>query len=156
MPYHEWDCSIDPEVVPLFLALQRCHTRSLSGVRPLQDQFGLTPAEFDVLASLRNAPTPHRLTPKEIQEEVVITSGGLSKVMLQLEARGHVTRSQLSGDQRYKPVQLTRSGRQCIEKAMEAMVATTGRWMRGALTGKDMAELTRLLGKLADAEAPGK
>lgn len=152
MPHHEWDCSLDPEVVPLFLALQRCHTRSLLGVRPQYEQFGLTPAEFDVLASLRNAPSPHRLTPKEVQEEVVITSGGLTKVMLQLEARGFVTRSQLTDDQRCKPVQLTRSGRQCVEKAMQALVAATGQWMRGSLSAREIAELTRLLGKLSDAK----
>lgn len=149
---HVWDCALDPEISPLFLALQWAQRQSLDGMLPLLRQFGLSHAEFDVLATLRNAPAPHELTPSRIQDEVVITSGGLTKVMAQLEARGLVERSQHGADLRIKPVRLSAQGQACIETAMAAMIESTGRWFRGALDPEEIARLTQLLNKLLPAD----
>lgn len=149
MATHQWDSSVDPETVPLFLALQWAHARSIDSMKPLLVRHGLSLAEFDVLATLRNAPAPHEMTPKEIQDEVVITSGGLTKVMLQLESRELVTRTQIEADLRVKPVRLTAKGRKLIEKAMAELVATTGAWLKESLGSDEISRLTTLLGKLA-------
>lgn len=147
---HRWDSAHDPERVPLFLTLQWAHERSLAGMRPVLLRHGLTAAEFDVLATLRNADPPHRLTPTQIQDEVVITSGGLTKILLQLEARGLVTRQASAGDRRVKPVDLAETGRLAIEAAMADMVVHTGAWMAAALTLDETRRLTALLRKLVD------
>ncbi|RIX47514.1 MAG: MarR family transcriptional regulator [Rhodocyclales bacterium GT-UBC] len=151
MKNHQWDSSLDPEIVPLFLALQWAKAISLEAMQAPLSRFGFTPAELDVLATLRNAPAPHRLTPSRIHDEVVITSGGLTKVMLQLEARGLVTRTPSDGDQRIKPVCLTAEGRQRIEQAMSEIVAESGRWIRARLAPDEVAALTGLLNKLIPA-----
>lgn len=150
MAHHQWDSAQDPETVPLFLELQWAHARSLATMRPLLAKHGLSAAEFDVLATLRNAPAPHEMTPSAIQDAVVITSGGLTKVMLQLEARGLVERLQHQQDLRIKPIRLTESGRKAIEIAMAEMIGTTAQWIRSALDADQIRQLTALLGKLAD------
>lgn len=147
MDSHQWDSSLDPEISPLFLALQWAHRRSIDVMQPLLVKSGLSAAEFDVLATLRNAPAAHDMTPSEIQREVVITSGGLTKVMLQLEARGLVKRLQLQNDLRVKPVQLTDEGKQKIEAAMTELLGATGAWLRKTLDAGEIGQLTALLSK---------
>ena len=161
MATHQWDSSVDPEVVPLFLSLQWAQGQSLCHMRPILAEYGLSMAEFDVLATLRNAPEPHRMTPSQVQEEMVITSGGLTKIMLQLETRGLVGRLRQEGDMRVKPVCLTAAGKALIEAAMAQVVGASGAWVRRVLDRDEIATLTRLLGKLADSQdspgdAPGR
>lgn len=151
MQTHQWDSAIDPQIAPLFLALQWAHRRSIEQMQPLLGEFRLSHAEFDVLATLRNAPPPFQMTPSQIQDEVVITSGGLTKVMLQLESRSLVERLQLADDLRVKPVRLTDTGISTIDSAMNRMIASTGQWMRGALSGDEIVQLTAQLRKLIDA-----
>lgn len=153
MDSHQWDTAIDPATVPLFLQLHWAQARALAAMQPLLVAHGLSAAEFDVLATLRNAPAPHELTPSAIQAEVVITSGGLTKVMLQLEARELVARTVSADDQRVKPVRLTAKGKRTVEKAMKEVVAATGAWLRESLSAGEIATLTRLLGKLAEPDA---
>lgn len=152
MQSHPWDSTLAPEISPLFLALQWAHQRSLSAMQPVLEKFRLSTAEFDVLATLRNAPAPHQMTPAQIQYQVVITSGGLTKVMLQLAERGLVDRLQSQDDLRVKPVRLSATGRQAIEEAMQEMLEVNGQWIRGALATDEIAQLTQLLRKIVEAE----
>lgn len=154
MDSHQWDSSLDPEIVPLFLELQWAHARSIDAMRPLLSKHGLSAAEFDVLATLRNASFPHEMTPSQIQDEMLITSGGLTKVMLQLAARSLVERLQLPDDRRVKPIRLTRSGKQSIEIAMAEMVGATGEWIKNALDAGEIKQLTTLLSKIAKMPTP--
>lgn len=151
MPHHEWSESHAPETMPLMLHLHRAQGLAFSQARALWARHGLTPAEFDVLATLRNAPLPHQLTPSQLQASVMITSGGLTKVMRQLEARNLVSRSQHASDQRIKPIKLTHSGKRLVERAMAELAATSDAWVRGVLDAKEIGVLTKLLGKLAEA-----
>ena len=156
MDSHQWDCALDPEVVPLFLHLHWAHARSLQDMRPVLLRHGLSTAEFDVLATLRNAPAPHAMTPSQIQREMVITSGGLTKLMLQLAGRGLVERLPCTDDRRVKPLRLTATGRQAVEAAMAELLAVSGQWIRGALTSAEIAQLTELLRRLVAAPERGE
>lgn len=154
MESHTWDRTLDPDVVPLFLHLQWAHARSLESMRPSLAAHGLSVAEFDVLATLRNAPAPHLLTPSQLQAEAVVTSGGLTKIMLQLEARGLVERPPSPRDQRVKPVRLSTAGARLIEAAMAECLDEAGRWIRSALDAAEIRQVSTLLAKLVDAPAP--
>jgi len=149
MKHHQWDTSIDPLIVPAFLHLHWSQLRTLDIMKPLLARFELSLVEFDVLVTLRNAPAPHQLTPSEIQAEVVITSGGLTKVMTQLETRGLVLRHQLQRDLRIKPLGLTAAGKARAETAMLQVVAATRQWLRAALSESEIEQLTALLSKLS-------
>jgi DNA-binding MarR family transcriptional regulator len=146
---HEWACNHDPEVMPLVLALHWAAKEARATTDALWARSGVTPTEFDVLATLRNAPPPHELTPSQVQSLVVITSGGLTKVMRQLEERKLVSRSLPGKDQRVKPLRITAAGRRLVERLMIDVAGLLGAWVRDRLDGSDAALLTSLLSPLA-------
>jgi len=148
-PRHLWSESHDPLAMPLLLNLHRVQEAALSRARAVWDRYGLTPAEFDVLATLRNAPAPHQLTPSGLQAAVLITSGGLTKVLLQLAQRSLVSRPSQTEDRRVKPVRLTPAGRRLVESAMAEVAENSGAWLRSLLTEQQLARLDALLLKLA-------
>ncbi|MDO9008935.1 MAG: MarR family transcriptional regulator [Thiobacillus sp.] len=105
-----------------------------------------------MLATLRNAPAPHELTPTQLQDSLLITSGGLTKVMLQLETRNLVIRSRHQTDQRVKPIKLTPAGKRLVEKAMRELAATSSAWVRSILEANEISLLTGMLRKLAGSD----
>ncbi len=147
---HAWAVGQDPLVVPLFLNLERARKVAHARARAVWDQHGLTPAEFDVLATLRSTETPHELTPGQIQDRVLITSGGLTKVIHLLEEKHYVERSVARNDNRVKPVRLTMAGNRCVTKAMKAIVIMTRDWMNAILTQDEIRTASSVLGKMAD------
>lgn len=149
---HEWSESHDPAAMLLALSLHRAQEQAFSLARAIWSRHGLTPAEFDVLATLRNAPPPHELTPSQLRTAVMITSGGLTKVMRQLEARNLVMRPEPRADLRVKPMRLKAPGKRLVEQAMAELAAASGAWMRGILKAGEIATLTALLEKLSEAE----
>src|SRR4030095_14386703 len=49
---------------------------------------GVNGGEFDVLAALRRAGRPHRLSPTELSRALIVTSGGMTKGLNALARRG--------------------------------------------------------------------
>ena len=109
---------------------------------------GLTFSEFEVLATLRSFPAPHELAPGDLCAAVLISSGGLTKVLHALEDRGLISRSAGKADRRSKPVRLTTRGRGVAERAMAGVLGVDHELVSGALSKAEVAELTRLTGKL--------
>lgn len=137
----------------MVLFLHHAQGLSFNLARTVWTRNGLAPAEFDVLATLRNAPAPHELTPTQLQDSLLITSGGLTKVMLQLETRNLVIRSRHQTDQRVKPIKLTPAGKRLVEKAMRELAATSSAWVRGILEANEISLLTGMLRKLAESDS---
>lgn len=136
----------------MVLFLHHAQGLSFTLARTVWTRNGLAPAEFDVLATLRNAPAPHELTPTQLQDSLLITSGGLTKVMLQLETRNLVIRSRHQTDQRVKPIKLTPAGKRLVEKAMRELAATSSAWVRSILEANEISLLTGMLRKLAGSD----
>ncbi len=145
-----WSENVDLEAIALVFALHRAREAVMAPSREVWVRHHLTPAEFDVLATLRRSPPPRELTPSEIRSLLLVTSGGLTKIMASLEARGLVARSRSNADQRVRPIRLTPSGKRLVEAAMADVMASAPRQIHRALTAKEIAKLTELLGKLAD------
>ena len=147
----EWSIGFDPVVVPLMLDLARTRKNNHLRVKEICARHLLTPAEFDVLATLRNCVPPFELIPSEIQNRALITSGGLTKVLHQLEVRGLISRIQAGGDQRVKPVKLTKLGSKLISKAMKELAENSGTWIRQTLSNDEIIEVSKIMKKLADS-----
>ncbi len=109
---------------------------------------GLSLTEFEVLASLRGAPPPHELTPGALYDAILISSGGLTKVMRGLAARGLVSRGAGEADRRSKPVRLTEKGRDIIERAMAEVLESDRTRTFAGISAAEMATLAALLHKL--------
>lgn len=109
---------------------------------------GVTGGEFDVLASLRRAGRPYRLTPTELSRALMVTSGGMTKRLAALEERGLIRREPDPKDRRSTAVSLTREGKRLVEQILPDHVANEARLL-GDLRNRERAELGRLLEKLA-------
>lgn len=110
-------------------------------------KFGLAIADFDVLASLRRAGPPHRLTPTQLYRNLMITSGTMTNRLDKLEERGLVTRHDDPNDRRGILVSLTPEGLRMADSAVTAHVANEAGILSG-LTASEQATLDGLLRKL--------
>ena len=105
---------------------------------------GLNLASFDVLATLRRAGPPHRLSPGDLLATTMVTSGTMTHRLDQLERAGLVERLRNPEDGRSVLVALSRKGLDVIEAAVTDHVATQDRLVAG-LSQDDFAKLDRLL-----------
>lgn len=144
-----WSEALDLDVVAFVVALHGARETLLTTSRPIFVRHRLTPAEFDVLATLRRSPAPHELTPTGLQDAMLITSGGLTKVMLRLEERGLVSRPRRAGDQRVRPVRLLPRGKALAEEVMTQLLAATTGQLNDNYTAAERQQLTALLARLA-------
>lgn len=108
-------------------------------------EHGLGEGEFDVLATLRRSGEPYQLTPGELAEQTMVTSGAVSKRVDRCAERGWVTRTVSEHDGRGRVVALTRAGRTLIDRAFTAHIANEHRLLEG-LSERQQADLARLLG----------
>lgn len=114
-------------------------------------ELGLTPPQFDVIATLGNT---DGLSCRELGERTLITKGTLTGVLDRLEARKLVRRESVAEDRRSVFVRLTRAGEKVFETVFPAHVAYLRR-VFGELAGDELATLDRLLARLARRFAPG-
>lgn len=116
---------------------------------------GLSFTEFEVLATLRGVAPPHELLPTELYSAVLISSGGLTKVLHALEGRKLITRGESKTDKRAKPVRLTAKGRALAERVMAEVLRSDGALIASGLSDAEIEKLTGLLRKLLAKLEPG-
>ena len=110
---------------------------------------GLGEGDFDVLATLRRQGAPYALTPGELGERTMVSSGAVTKRVDRLAAKGLVERRPSASDLPLAHrVVLTRAGRRVIDAAMDEHVANEARLLAG-LEPDERAALADLLGRLA-------
>jgi DNA-binding MarR family transcriptional regulator len=106
---------------------------------------------YAVLATLRVEGAPYRMTPKDLLEALILTSGGLSNILRRLEKAGFVRRSADANDGRGVVVELTGSGRRVVEPAMRDH-AETERKLVAALSLAEQHAVARGLGLMMAAD----
>lgn len=142
---------LDPsgfEVVGRILVLAEHLKRRLGdALAPL----GLGLWGFDVLATLRRQGEPFRLTPTELSQATMLTTGAMTNRLDRLEAAGLVRREPNPDDRRGVHVALTEQGRELVDCAIAIRFAEA----KGAVEGLDDRErgetaalLARLLAHL--------
>lgn len=109
--------------------------------------FGLTREAFDVLATLRRAGAPYRLTPTELYRWLMLSSGAMTNRIDRLEHEGLVERVDDPRDRRGCLVGLTASGRDLIDRAMDAHV-TNELTLLAPLNAEERKSLGTILRKL--------
>lgn len=94
-------------------------------------EHGLTGADFDVLASLRRSGPPYRLTPGDLSRSTMVTTGGMTKRLDRLEARGLIRREPDPRDRRGRLVALTAEGTALVDRAVDAHYRNEARLLEG-------------------------
>lgn len=115
--------SPQPEFLQTVQALVQCYqafeSYSAADIRAL----GLTPPQFDIVATLGNTPG---MTATELGEKTLITKGTLTGVVDRLASRGWVERVAHGSDRRCQIIRLTQSGEALFDKAFPAHIAHLG------------------------------
>jgi MarR family 2-MHQ and catechol resistance regulon transcriptional repressor len=104
-------------------------------------KLGLTPPQFDIIATLGNT---DGMTFRELGEKTLITKGTLTGVVDRLEARGVVRRVQSPDDGRSTIVRLTRKGEAEFARCFPAHVTH----LKEVFSALSEAELQGLEGTL--------
>ncbi|KAA9107916.1 MarR family winged helix-turn-helix transcriptional regulator [Microbacterium rhizomatis] len=113
---------------------------------------GLAPWEFDVLAALRRAESPHELSPAVLIERTRIGSAAMTNRIENLLARGMISRRPNPHDGRGVLVRLTDEGANVVDLAMTELVRREEVELR-SIGPEDRAALIRILRVLVD-ESP--
>ncbi|WP_206240548.1 MarR family winged helix-turn-helix transcriptional regulator [Novosphingobium terrae] len=120
-------------------------------LNPLFAQHGLQPGEFDVLATLRRSGTPFALTPTDLYEAAMISSGSMTNRIDRLEKAGLVERRPNPQDKRGTLVALTAQGLDLIDRLVGLHVANQQSIVAG-LEAEERQVLSDLLAKLLAAQ----
>ena len=110
----------------LFGRLKRCTALLQARLETVFAEHGLNAASFDVLATLRRAGKPYRLTPTALFESLMVTSGTMTNRLQRLEEKGLIRRLPNPEDARSQLVQLTPQGKALIEQAVVPHVENEG------------------------------
>lgn len=136
-------------VVGRILSLgRRLEARANGALRSL----GLHYTDLDVLATLRRSGKPYRLTPTDLRESVLITSGAMTACLDRLEANGLITRRDNPDDRRSTSAGLTAAGIRLIDKAIVTRFEEAADAVAG-LTARERRTLAGLLKKMDRALA---
>ena len=107
-------------------------------------QFGLTVAQFEALAHIRNF---EPITQSELAEGLTVSGGGISRMLARLEAEGLISRRQ---DWKTKHISLTDTGRELLERAFPSQLEQQSSLFDDALTDDEKVHLHALMKKLYD------
>ncbi|MBO1393931.1 MarR family winged helix-turn-helix transcriptional regulator [Vibrio cholerae] len=113
------------------------------------DGFGLSCIEFDILATIRR--NDREITPTELYQTLMLSSGAISTRIEQLVQRGLVQRVASEQDRRSCKVTLTEQGIELVDQALNAHVANVD-GMLSVLTEQERKQLGQLLKKILLAE----
>lgn len=139
------------QLTRLFLRLQHALIRNRLDVAK---DAGLTNGAMFALFVLRAYHPDGSLTPSDLREATMMTSGGVTKVLHALEERGLATRSRHPEDARSTVLGLTEAGVALIETIMPVVDAKDRALLLDPLSPEEARELTRLLAKLERLAGP--
>ncbi len=118
-----------------FLLKSGRHIRSL----------GLTPSQFDVIATLGDT---DGMTCKELSEKTLVTKGTLTGVMDRLEMKGLIERVPSRSDRRSTIIRLTPKGNELFRKAFPTHIYYMKPYFEKALNPREIEKLQGMLLKL--------
>jgi DNA-binding MarR family transcriptional regulator len=119
-------------------------------------EHGLSRAAWDVLAGLRRAGAPYRLSPTALYQGLMRTSGAVTHRVAHLERAGLVTRVPDPDDGRGLLVELTEAGRALVDRVAPLHLERE-RALLAPLTPAEQEQLADLLRRLLahfEAEQP--
>ncbi len=130
--------------LPMLLITKNFHNNSENFYK---SNYDLLHSDIDVLAALYFTNDKHSLTPTELYDATVFSSGGMTKVLKKLEDRELIKREISKEDKRKTYVTLTKEGvdllKECIEKTSSRLNDSFK-----VLNKNEQKDLKRILEKL--------
>ena len=97
-------------------------------------EFGLGQGEFDVLATLRRSGEPFTLSPSQLYQSMMLSSGAMTSRLDRLENKGLIEREHSKEDRRAVHVSLTAEGKALIDKALPHHIQCQSTLLTGVST----------------------
>ena len=130
--------------LPMFLVNKHIYNESESFYKTSYD---LLHSDIDVLAALYFTNENHSLSPTELYDATIFSSGGMTKVLKKLEDREFIKRDISKEDKRKSSVTLTQNGVFLIESC----ICETSKRLENhfkVLSQKEQNDLKKILSKL--------
>jgi DNA-binding MarR family transcriptional regulator len=141
---------LDTEAMGLLGRMGRLTTHLAREVEQVLQSHGLSSSAFDVLATLRRSGQPYLMSPGDLLEMTMVSSGTMTNRIDQLEKSGFVARVVNPEDRRSVLIALTDAGLRVIDEAVGAHVANQQR-LTATLDDDEKAALDALLRKFLAA-----
>ena len=130
----------------VFLNLLVTHSWVMHELGRTMAQFGITPAQYNVLRILRGS-HPEKLTCGAIRERLIDKTPDVTRLLDRLLKKGWVTRRRSRKDRRVVEVGITQQGLELLEQ-MDEPVQTFIRNITRHLDEEEARQLSQLLEKL--------
>jgi DNA-binding MarR family transcriptional regulator len=117
----------------------------------LRNDFGLPLVLFEPMSVIERVP---RCRVYDIAAELGVTTGGTSKLVDRIEARGYCRRLPNPADRRSSLLELTPSGRQMLVEAGAAFDEELQRWLAAAVPERTLRQFGSTLARLRAANKP--
>ncbi len=119
-----------------------------NGEEILKEKYSLNQSELDILAALYYMNDNNfSMTPTELYEVLLFSSGGMTKILKKLETKRLIVRIDNKEDKRSKLVQLTQKGKEITAKALEEVVNYEDKYF-SELNKEEQEQLSKLLIKV--------
>ncbi len=119
------------------------------GNRQLQDEYGISLADYEVLVVLSEAPEG-RLRVFEVADALAWEQSRVSHQLARMQRRGLVARENCASDARGAFAVLTAAGRAAIERAAPAHVELVRQLVFDGLSHDQLAALTEITARVLD------
>lgn len=141
------DPELDVSPLHIFGRLHRLYLMYNHAISVTFEQYEINAAGFDVLSTLKRSGGDYTLTPTQLAEFSLVTSGGISLRLNRLEDAGLVERTREKSDRRSVHVRLTAKGQKLISEVAQVHFAKEEEMIAG-LTAEETDDLAELLRKL--------
>jgi DNA-binding MarR family transcriptional regulator len=134
--------------IDAFVRLVRAHaavTRRLSA--QLSADHGLTLSAYEALLRLVRAPES-RMRRVDLANALLLTAGGVTRLLDGLERDGFVAREECASDRRVSYAVLTKAGRDKLREASKSHTRQIGELLGGPFDEDELAQLVALLDRL--------
>ncbi len=143
------DLDVEPlQVVSRILLLSR---RLIDEADLALAPLGLTLWQFDVLAALRRAGAPYRLSPTGLARSLTLSSAAMTHRLDRVEAQGWIRRTSHPNDRRAVQIELTEAGLALIDQAVAVRITEARRGLE-SLSLEDQRALAAGLRRLMSAD----
>lgn len=113
----------------------------------LVKKFDLTQGQLDVLASLCYESDDFTLAPSQLYDRLNFSSGGMTKILNNLEKKQYIQRVKNKHDKRSRLVKITKSGQDIAKKATKTIINLEEEYF-SKLNKNEQKQFTDLLNKL--------
>ncbi|WP_342661748.1 Transcriptional regulator SlyA (plasmid) [Rhodococcus ruber] len=145
---------LDASPLQVLGRLHRCYVFYSSSLADLLDMHGLNVASFDLLAALRRAGAPYRMTSSQLAELSLVSTSGITLRVDRLVKAGLVERDRDPNDRRVVHAQLTLKGLETIDHIIGPHFQNESAMLAGLSAG-ERETLSNLLRKLESSIISG-